>query len=377
MTCSILFVVPEFPPYADGGGGVAFHALTQALSARGHTVSVFTGNPKGFHYSDRLSDIYVKGFPLVCFPHQPKYLEGYLPTWDLRFFSSLISAAKNHDMVHIHGMGLPFCDFAALWLRAHGIGYMLTNHGYPHRPGRTGGLVQSAFQQYEKYVVQRVVSGASKCSAVSTYCAQDGPLCCREVKIILNGISSEILNLDELTDIYEKRNLLFVGRLQEDKGILLLIEAMQSAPDWSLSVIGPDAGALSVCAELVEKYRLGGRIFFEGRLDRARVQEAMRDAYAVVMPSYNEPFGLVGLEAMANGTLLITSDEGGGRSYADADNALLFKCGNLESLCGSIKSLPLDPGVDKRLRHKGRITAQSMIWDNIAAQYEAWYAAVD
>ncbi len=96
--------------------------------------------------------------------------------------------------------------------------------------------------------------------------------------------------------------LLFVGRLEATKGIDALVEAIG---DHRLLVAGD--GPLR--AELEQ--RAPRKVTFLGRLPRDKVDELMRSARALVVPStWYEGFPMVVLEAFAAGTPVVASDLG-------------------------------------------------------------------
>ena len=52
-------------------------------------------------------------------------------------------------------------------------------------------------------------------------------------------------------------------------------------------------------------------VFFRGYIDNTQVLELMNKAYVLAVPSYEEPFGIVALEAAYAGTCVIASNKGG------------------------------------------------------------------
>lgn len=86
--------------------------------------------------------------------------------------------------------------------------------------------------------------------------------------------------------------------------------------------------------EVMNLYRnlqLGNKVLFI--LHRDDMPEVMRGLDILVLPSHNEPFGLVVLEAMASGTVVIASDSGGPLEIIEAQkDGFLFKTNNEESL---------------------------------------------
>ncbi len=103
--------------------------------------------------------------------------------------------------------------------------------------------------------------------------------------------------------------LLYAGRLMRNKQVDVLLRALAdlgAEVPVTLQLIGdgPERPSLeALCRDL----HLTGRVTFRGRLPRAQVLDAMRHADALVLVSRSETLGLVCLEAMASGALVIAS----------------------------------------------------------------------
>lgn len=106
-------------------------------------------------------------------------------------------------------------------------------------------------------------------------------------------------------------DVLFVGRLSEEKGVLLLLDAWEAHPDgaWGELVVVGDGPLRSEVAARAAR-RTDVRV--TGLLDAAGVDAAMSAARAVVVPStWTEAFPMVVLEAMARGRPVLASRLGG------------------------------------------------------------------
>ena len=129
--------------------------------------------------------------------------------------------------------------------------------------------------------------------------------------------------------------VLFVGRLVEAKGIRDAIDAWRRS-GLELPLVAAGTGPLrrQVEAEGVEVL---------GWLDRRRLSAAYRHAAVVVMPSrWQEPFGLVGLEALTLGTPVVAWDSGGVCEWHPGDE-LLVPWGSVGELAGALNVAPGHP----------------------------------
>ncbi len=110
-----------------------------------------------------------------------------------------------------------------------------------------------------------------------------------------------------------EKNILFVGRLTDRyKGADLLLEVLQHCRAEIRLVIAGDGRYAARIKALIAKKELSHRVRCVGWVQGEALQQLYRQAMAVIMPSlWAEPFGLVGLEAMANGTPVIAFEVGG------------------------------------------------------------------
>ena len=155
--------------------------------------------------------------------------------------------------------------------------------------------------------------------------------------------------------------LLCAGRLSHAKGVDTAIAAVaQLGRDVSLDVVGD--GEPAVVAALRERARRLGvtdRVRFAPAEGREALAARYRDADAVLFcVRWEEPFGLVPLEAMASGVPVLASGTGGSASYLrDGENALLVGRDDPARVAGAVRALAADAGLRARLEAGGRETA--------------------
>jgi glycosyltransferase involved in cell wall biosynthesis len=133
-----------------------------------------------------------------------------------------------------------------------------------------------------------------------------------------------------------------------------------------------------------------GRDDFDGALQRAstrrRTARALGDlseqelvryyagARALVHPALREGFGLPMLEAMAEGTAVVASEEAAPRVLADA--TLRFPAGDASAITACLTSILENEGLRARLVNEGRMLAERLTWDRCAAATAAVYHEV-
>lgn len=143
-----------------------------------------------------------------------------------------------------------------------------------------------------------------------------------------------------------KDDLVFVGRLVSDKGADILLHALsklQSAqlfPNLTIVGAGPQEAKLR---QLVRQLDLDRQVAFSGlQKGEALVQTINRHRIMVVPSVWEEPFGIVALEGLACGCLVIGSD-GGGLAEAIGNLGLSFPNKHIEALADRLQAALTSP----------------------------------
>lgn len=134
--------------------------------------------------------------------------------------------------------------------------------------------------------------------------------------------------------------LVAIGRLVEQKGQLLLVQAMARAtrthPDLHLTLVG-DGEMRREIESVISAFRLEKNITLIGWVDEARVRAELAAAHALVMPSFAEGLPMVVMEAMAAGRPVIATYIAGlPELVREGENGWLVPAGDMEALVGAI-----------------------------------------
>jgi glycogen(starch) synthase len=160
--------------------------------------------------------------------------------------------------------------------------------------------------------------------------------------------------------------LLYVGRLEARKGVATAVAALVDLPaEATLTLVGADAGLEGDLRAQIAALGLGERVRLTGPLARDALRAAYAAADVVVFPvTWDEPWGLVPLEAMALGRPVVATGRGGSAEYLrDGGNALLFEAGDPTALAAAVERLADDAGLRARLRAAGLATAPAYTED--------------
>jgi glycogen synthase len=151
------------------------------------------------------------------------------------------------------------------------------------------------------------------------------------------------------------RDIVFIGRLVSDKGVdtlldaLALLDARGLRPTVTVVGDGPERPLLTRRAA---QLGLAATVEFLGtRRDDELVDILNRHRIMAVPSRYNEPFGIVALEGIACGCVVVGS-EGGGLKEAIGSCGLTFRNGDAGELAAVLERLLRDPGAaEEYLRH--------------------------
>jgi glycogen(starch) synthase len=156
-------------------------------------------------------------------------------------------------------------------------------------------------------------------------------------------------------------NVLSVGRIDPRKGIDTAIRALAELPPAAtLTIAGDgDAATLEQLRALAAELSVADRVSFAGFQDAARLAGLYAAADVVVFPvTWDEPWGLVPIEAMAHGVPVVATGRGGSAEYLrEGSNALLHPPGDHAALAAAIRRLADDAALRETLRAGGAATA--------------------
>lgn len=185
---------------------------------------------------------------------------------------------------------------------------------------------------------QRSLRYADRAACVSRHMAEvaaTSPGCAAELLVVTNP-----LDLTEFAVPEGDRDIdvLYAGRLSVEKGVDLLVAAVEGLDDVRTVIAGD--GPME--AEL--RQRAGKAVEFPGWLTRPELAARYARARLLVVPSRSEPQGVVVLEAMACGTPVLGARTGGiPEMITDGRTGWLFESGNATALRGALVSALADP----------------------------------
>ena len=173
--------------------------------------------------------------------------------------------------------------------------------------------------------------------------------------------------------------ILFVGRLIEEKGVHVLVEAMRLLQQQGFSAVARIVGSVGFgddrSSAYLERLRATAPTnvkFIHYTAGKALADE-FRGAAIFCCPSlWDEPFGMVNVEAMASGLPVVATDAGGIPEIFAEGGGLLVQRDSIEALATALQRLILEPGLRRHLAREGFANYQKRFrWSVISAGYRA------
>ena len=149
--------------------------------------------------------------------------------------------------------------------------------------------------------------------------------------------------------------VLFVGQVIRGKGVDLLLRALSCLRgDWHANIVG-GGNQLDECQALSVRLGIRDRVNFIGPIDHNMLDRFYTESRLLVVPSrWPEPFGMVGIEAMARGRPVVAFDNGGIADWLDHGvTGLLVPPANVSAMTSAIQSLLDDPSLAKKMGTSG------------------------
>ncbi|MGH2855330.1 MAG: glycosyltransferase family 4 protein [Solirubrobacteraceae bacterium] len=174
-----------------------------------------------------------------------------------------------------------------------------------------------------------------------------------------------------------RRRVVFAGRVVRPKGLDILIRAVR-AVNAELVVCG-DGFQLEAMRRLAQRLGIERQVNFRGWLDAGELAQELADASVVAIPSlWPEPFGLVGIEALAAGRPVVASSTGGVVDWLEEGvTGLGVRPGDVRGLARALDELLADPERQRAMGAAGRelVAGRFSPARHVAALLEGYRAA--
>jgi phosphatidyl-myo-inositol alpha-mannosyltransferase len=284
-----------------------------------------------------------------------------------------VLADERFDVIHIHEPLAPGPTSTALIV--HSAPTVATFHAAGTSASYR--LLQPALSRLIDRIERKVVVSKDALALVQSHLGGD-------YEVLFNGVEIDAIRSIEPWSLpvgtdgvgpAQRPTVFFCGRHEERKGLRVLVDAVQRA-DLQVEIWiagdGPDTADLRARTANDERFHWLGRVTDDEKFAR------LRSADVFCAPSLRgESFGVVLIEAMAAGTVVVASSLDGYRNVATSGvDSILAEPGDADRLAEALAAAVGDPELAERLRRAGSERAERFAMSTLTDRYVEIYRAI-
>lgn len=393
-----ILIINHFP-LEGSGSGVYTKNLAKELTKIGHSVEViFPENQKVPKEIFRIRPImfrnnsnknYEVDFNFPCFTSHPRSNNTFyeLTEKQMKTYIDIMvrvtgEEAEDFKPDIIHAQHLWIAPYAAYKT---GIPYVVTAHGTDLK-----GFIED--KRYHPYALEGA-QNAQKVITISKqvdretrelYHIED-----KKRKIVYNGYDTNLFKVKEVSrkevlakfGIYDIPDniVFFAGKLAHFKGVDILLKATKiyenQMKEKTMTLIAGNGILYEELKKLRDFLKLK-RTFFLGHVNQEQLGDLFNIADVSTVPSRTEPFGLVAIEALACGTPVVGTNQGGLLDFINADIGALVDVEDDIGLAEAIVNELIRPDKKERKKRAQEYAINNFSWDKTIKEVEKIYQEV-
>jgi len=380
----ILYLLQFFIPAWRFGGVVQFaYNIAKGMVQRGHDVTVFSTDAFGPGRRIKEKENVIDGIKISYFKNINNYLASKLRIIQPRSLKKeLNERIEDYDVIHLLDIYSISTYWAYKYSKKYNVPYFITTSGVlSEYSQKNKGFAKKIFNIILKKVLLNAQGVIVQTESEKEDCEKFG---LNNLNLIKIGINlNEFNNLPPRTIFREKYNIkdddiiiLFLGRINEVKGIKYLIEAISKIKNSKvfLYIVGPKNSYLTSLLKQIQKYKLHNRItIIDGLYDSAKI-EAYIGADIYCLPSIYDCAPNSLLEACACGLPIITTTSNGLFEIARNGAGIVVEPRDSEALKDAILKIVNDRQTMSQWGRKGReIVQEEFNWEDKLKELEDLY----
>src|SRR4051812_32997529 len=351
--------------YAPRLGGIETQLadLAVALRARGHDVHVITATAGAAE-----GDVHRLGVPLV---------PGWRVVRSRRALDAMhaLFAREGYDVVHAHSLYSPLAHAATYLAQLVGVPSLLTSHSLVDRA--TSFLLGTFVPEWAKWPTRLTAVGGLAVAQLRRLSERS------DVTHLPNGIDAARF----ATPPRAARPTITIAsvlRLHARKRPLSLVRALPSVLRRAQAccldaevhlVIAGDGPLRSAVRAEAERLGVADRVELRGAVPRAAIPALLAAADLFALPSLNEAFGIVALEARAAGLPVVAMRDGGAAELVEHGREGLLAEDD-EEFAAQLGTLVVDGAQRRRMQEAAPRGLARFAWPAIAQRHESLYASL-
>lgn len=249
----------------------------------------------------------------------------------------LFMSMKNIDIVHVHTASGKSFYRKSLFIK---VAKFFNKKIILHIHG--GGFEEFYWNEINKDMRIRVTNLMNKCDNIivlsDIWKKKVKKMTNSDITVINNSVEEHSVNVK----IETSNRIVFIGRLEKEKGIYDLIEVskkiIQNNKKIKFIICGD--GEINLVKEIVNKYRIDKNFELLGWVNEETIGNELNKAKIFVLPSHKEAMPMSILEAMSYGVPIVSTNVGSIPEFViNKRNGFLFEAKNLEQLEKCINEL--------------------------------------
>ncbi len=393
-----ILIINHFP-LEGSGSGVYTKNLAKELTKNGHKIKlifpenqrvcpeVFAARPimfKGENNKDFEID-----FNFPCFTSHPRSSTTFYQlnkTQIKEYIDIMVKVTQEEvnefkpDIIHAQHLWItPYAAYKA------GVPYVVTAHGTDLKGFKQDKryhpyALKGAQNAYKVITISKQVDQETK----ELYKLED-----KKRKIIYNGYDPLLFRVKDISrkEVLERFSIgeipdflvFFAGKLAHFKGVDILLKAAKiyenQIKEKVMTLIAGNGVMYQELKELRDFLKLK-RTFFLGHVNQEQLVDLYNIADVSTVPSRNEPFGLVAIEALACGTPVVATNQGGLPDFIHKGVGTLVEVEDDISLAEAIINELTRPDKKDRRKKANEYAFRNFSWENTVKEVEKIYREV-
>lgn len=365
-------------------GGVESHvnSLSEQLIGMGHEVTVLTSDstkkgPRIKNKKSKLGDIEIVRFRNIL---NLSYFHKFFPGVFLYLMRN------DFDVIHVHGFRKSESILALLAAKLKKKKIVLTTHN-PFPVGTRSRMLDAMIKLMDIFINKRFTKNFDK---IITLVKSERKILHEEYNVpeekivtIPNGMEEMFLQQGKEEIFYKDLGIdvakwdaiaLGVGRINYVKGYQNLELAINKLKRVLFVFAGGDDGYLD---KLKKQYRKNKNVIFtESFVPQEKLVDYYKGGDIFLFPSLHEAFGIVVLEALAQGLPVISSNQGGPKEFLSEKYSILLDPEDQEGWKNAIEELTSDPKLLEQMSEAGMSEVRRYSWDKVSKKILAVYESL-
>lgn len=329
-----ILILPEFLPFNKGWGGFTWNYINSITPFCDVTIfySRLNGDVTGINEQTISNQIkLISYFPYQNKPTGLKKIIAYL-----MWFKTCLKITKKlqpFDLIHAHGAvlnGTLALKLANFW----NIPFVLTEH--------TGPFASVVKGKIKHFWVKRIMEKAHVLLAVSNHLKNEieaSSIFPKRIEVTYNPVNTELFKLKKNVLF---KNIVFAGRLDENKGGLRAVKAFhifnKTNPNWTFTLCG-DGREMNAIKQFVAAHKLESVVKIKGMLSENEVAAVFQTSDVFISPTQFESFGMAIAEAMSCGLPVITTNKTAPKEFVTKNNGVLLNVDDVEEMAKALTEI--------------------------------------